>query len=247
MAAPTPYTIAVPQADVDDMRRRVASTRWASTIPGDGWKYGVEIDWLRSMATTWAQEYDWRVHERAMNSYPNYLVEIDGIPIHFLHIKGKGPSPKPLIVTHGWPWSFWDMKGLIGPLTDPAAHGGDPANSFDLVIPSLPGFAFSTPLRQHGVNVRRVAQLWVKLMRDHLGYDKFGAYGGDWGAIVTSELGHAHGEYLTGVYMSMPTICGVNRRDLTPDAYAPDEQWMLARPQRDWQPARKPITPSRCW
>lgn len=235
MVTPTPFTIDIPQADVDDMKYRLRNTRWAPELPGDGWKYGVDRTWLQSMVHTWAEEYDWRVHERAMNEYPNFLVDIDGIPIHFVHVKGKGPNPKPMVITHGWPWSFWDMKGLIGPLTDPAAYGGDPNDSYDVVIPSLPGFAFSNPLQTHGVNVRRVAQLWVTLMRDILGYDRFCAYGGDWGGIVTSELGHAHGEHLMGVYMSLPTIPGVNRRELTPEAFAPDEEWMVTRTAEvDW-------------
>lgn len=229
MAAPTPFTIDIPQRDLDDMRRRLNATRWAPELPGDGWTYGVDRTWLQGMVRSWADGYDWRIHEAAMNSFPNFLVDIDGIPIHFLQVRGKGPNPMPIVLTHGWPWSFWDMKELIGPLTDPAAHGGDPAHSFDVVIPSLPGFAFSNPLQTHGVNVRRVAELWVSLMRDSLGYDRFAAYGGDWGAIVTSELGHAHAEHLTGVYMSLPTIPGVNRRELSPDAYADDEQWMVAR------------------
>jgi pimeloyl-ACP methyl ester carboxylesterase len=229
MARPTPFTIDIPEADVADMKRRLAATRWAPEIPGDGWTYGVDRSWLESMVRTWVDEYDWRVHEAAMNAHPNFLVDLDGIPVHFVHVRGKGPNPTPIVITHGWPWTFWDMKGLIGPLTDPAAHGGAPADSFDVVIPSLPGFAFSNPLRTHGVNVRRVAELWVSLMRDSLGYDRFGAYGGDWGAIVTSELGHAHGAHLTGVYMSLPTIPGVNRREIAPEAYAADEAWMVER------------------
>lgn len=235
MARPVPFTIDIPQADLDDLRRRLLATRFAPEIPGDGWKYGVDRSWLQSMVSTWANEYDWRTHEAQMNSYPNFRVEIDGIPIHFLHIRGKGPNPRPLIATHGWPWTFWDMRGLIEPLTNPASVGGRPEDSFDLVIPSLPGFAFSNPLQTHGVNVRRVAELWVKLMRDCLGYDRFGAYGGDWGAIVTSELGHAHAQHLTGVYMSLPVIPGVNRRELAPDAFGPDEDWMVRRTAEvDW-------------
>ncbi len=229
MPAPTPFTIDIPDADVEDLRRRLRATRWAPELPGDGWKYGVDATWLKGMVADWAEHYDWRVHEAAMNAYPNFKVEIEGIPIHFVHVRGKGPNPLPIVLTHGWPWSFWDMRGLIGPLTDPAAHGGDPADSFDVVVPSLPGFAFSNPLQTHGVNVRRVAQLWVTLMTEVLGYGRFAAYGGDWGSIVTSELGHAHGEHLAGVYMSMPVIAGVNRRELTPEAYAPDEQWMIER------------------
>src|SRR5690349_20236574 len=112
------------------------------------------------MVHDWAESYDWRAYEAAMNELPNYRVEIDGIPIHFVHVRGTGSNPMPIVLTHGWPWTWWDLRFLIGPLTDPAAHGGDPADSFDVVVPSLPGFAFSNPLLTHGVNVRRVAQLW---------------------------------------------------------------------------------------
>lgn len=228
-SAPQPFTIDVPQRDVDDLRRRLREARLAPEIPGDGWTYGVDRTWLAGMVEEWATSYDWREHEAAMNELPNFRVEIDEIPVHFLHVRGRGSNPAPLVLTHGWPWTFWDLRHLVGPLTDPAAYGGDPADSFDVVVPSLPGFAFSNPLQTHGVNVRRVAQLWVTLMRERLGYDRFGAYGGDWGAIVTSELGHAHAQHLTGVYMSLPTIPGVRRQELAPDAFAPDEQWMVAR------------------
>jgi pimeloyl-ACP methyl ester carboxylesterase len=228
MRQPTPFTIDIPQDDLDDLQRRLTKVRWADDFGNDDWTYGVEREWLVDMVRYWRDGFDWRVVEAAMNAYPNYRIDIDGIPIHFLHIRGKGPNPMPLIATHGWPWTFWDMRGLIGPLTDPAAYGGNAADSFDLIVPSLPGFGFSTPLRKPGVNARRVAQLWVQLM-DALGYDRFGAYGGDWGAIVTSELGHAHAERLIGAHISLPTICGVNRRNITADAYAPDEAWMLTR------------------
>jgi pimeloyl-ACP methyl ester carboxylesterase len=225
----TPFIIDIPQADLDDLRSRLRNTRWPDDVGNSSWTYGVERSWLQEMVRYWAEEYDWRVHEAAMNALPNFKVELDGIPVHFIHVRGKGPNPVPLIATHGWPWTFWDMRHLIGPLTDPAAYGGDPADSFDVIVPSLPGFGFSSPMRTEGVNVRRTAELWVRLMTEVLGYDRFAAYGGDWGSIVTSELGHAHAEHLVGVEMSLPVIPGVSRRDLPPDAFAPDEQWMLER------------------
>jgi len=226
---PRPFTIAVPDRDLDDLRHRLRTTRWADDFGNDDWTYGVERGWLEDMARYWAEEFDWRAQEAAMNRYPQYQVDIEGITVHYLHVRGKGPAPMPLVLTHGWPWTFWDFAACIGPLSDPASHGGDPADAFDVIVPSLPGFGFSTPLRTTGVGVRRIGDLWVRLLRDILGYPRFGAAGGDWGAIVTSELGHAHPDELLGVYMTLPVIPGVNRRELTPDAFAPDEQWMLRR------------------
>lgn len=216
----TRFEIDVPQADLDDMRRRLATTRWADDFGNDDWTYGVERAWLEDLVGYFADGYDWRATEAAMNAYPNYRTVIDGLTVHYLHIPCGTPSAPALVITHGWPWTFWDMQGLIAPLV---------AAGYDLVIPSLPGFGFSTPLRTTGVNVRRVAQLWVELMTGVLGYERFGAYGGDWGAIVTSELGHAHADKVIGVQMSLPTVCGVKRTDVPADAYAPDEQWMITR------------------
>src|SRR5581483_5171973 len=143
----TPFTVAIPDEDVDDLRRRLATTRWADDFGNDDSRYGIERGWLEEMVAYWAGDYDWRTHEAAMNAFPMYRVEIDTVPIHFIHAKGKGENPIPIICTHGWPWTFWDWKDVIGPLTDPAAHGGDPSLSFDVIVPSLPGFGFSTPLR----------------------------------------------------------------------------------------------------
>jgi pimeloyl-ACP methyl ester carboxylesterase len=228
----TPYVIDIPDADLDDLRQRLSRTRWPVDPDNVDWSYGVERHWLEEMVAYWLDAYDWRAHEAEMNAVPQFRVEIDGVPIHFMHIRGEGPDPMPLVLTHGWPWTFWDMKKVIGPLTDPAAHGGDAADSFDVIVPSLPGFGFSTPLPRAGIDVRTIGQLWVRLMREVLGYDKFAAYGGDWGAIVTAELGHSHAAHLIGVELSMAVIPGVNRRDYTASDYAPDEQWMVARHQQ---------------
>ncbi|MBM3679056.1 MAG: epoxide hydrolase, partial [Actinobacteria bacterium] len=201
---------------------------WADDFGNERWAYGVERGWLEETARYWADEYDWRAEEAAINRLPQYRLEIDGVPVHFVHVKGKGPAPMPLVLTHGWPWTFWDWKDVIGPLADPAAHGGDPADAFDVIVPSLPGFGFSTPLRTTGIGARRVAELWVTLM-GALGYDRFAAAGGDWGAIVTAELGHAHADHLTGVYLTLPQIPGINLRDVKEEDFAPDEAWMWQR------------------
>jgi pimeloyl-ACP methyl ester carboxylesterase len=196
-----PFRIEIPEARLADLRERLRRTRWAPDFGNDDWRYGTNGAYLRGLTDHWLERYDWREHERAMNAYPHFLTRIDGIPIHFLHVRGRGPRPIPLILTHGWPWTFWDFRQVIGPLSDPGAHGGDPADAFDLVVPSLPGFAFSTPLETTGVNWWRTADLWVSLMRDVLGYERFAAHGGDWGTLVTMQLGHKYAEHLVGIHV----------------------------------------------
>jgi pimeloyl-ACP methyl ester carboxylesterase len=224
---PVPFTVAIPDEQLEDMRRRIRTTRWAPDFGNESGRYGIERGWLEELARYWSEDFDWRAQEAAINRFPQFRTEIDGVPIHFVHVRGRGPNPKPLILTHGWPWTFWDWKDVIGPLVDPAAFGGDPATSFDVVVPSLPGYGFSTPLATTGINARSVAGLWVKLMRDVLGYDRFAAGGGDWGAVVTAEIGHGYAEHLTGVWLTLPMLPGVNLRGLSPDDFAPDEQWMV--------------------
>jgi pimeloyl-ACP methyl ester carboxylesterase len=224
-----PFDISIADEAVDEMRRRIRSARWPDDWGNDHWHYGVERGWLQELAAYWADGFDWRVQESAMKQLPHYIAEIDGFTIHFVHVRGKGPNPRPLILTHGWPWTFWDWKDTIGPLTDPASYGGDPREAFDVVVPSLPGYGFSVPLPGTGVTVRKVAQLWVELMTGVLGYGSFGAVGGDWGAMVTAELGHAFPDRLQGVHIGMPMMPGLDHLALTDDDFAPDEQWMCKR------------------
>lgn len=226
-----PFSIDISEILLDDMRRRLRSTRWADDFGNDQWAYGVERGWLESMVKYWADDFDWRAQEAAINRFPQFKAVIDGVPIHFIHVKGKGApgmKPMPLILTHGWPWTFWDWKDVIGPLSDPAAHGGDAADAFDVIVPSLPGYGFSEPLRTTGVSAPRVAELWVKLMGG-LGHEKFAAAGGDWGAIVTAQLGHAHAEHLLGIYLTMARLPGIDPNTLKESDFAPDEAWMWAR------------------
>ena len=227
----TPFKIDIPEALLEDMRRRLRSTRWADDFGNEQWAYGVERGWLEAMVKYWADDFDWRAQEAAINRFPQFKAVIDGVPIHFIHVKGKGApgmKPMPLILTHGWPWTFWDWKDVIGPLSDPAAHGGDVADAFDVIVPSLPGYGFSEPLRTTGVSAARVAELWVKLMAG-LGHEKFAAAGGDWGAIVTAQLGHAHAEHLFGIYLTMARLPGVDPSTLKESDFAPDEAWVWGR------------------
>lgn len=173
-----PFRIAVPQESLDDLRERLNRVRWTSEIPGPGdpADYGVSLDVVQELTEYWRTGYDWRVHEAALNQYPQFITEIDGQDIHFLHIKSRQDNAIPLILTHGWPGSIFEFTDLIGPLTDPGSHGRDPGTAFDLVIPSLPGFAFSSPLAGRGWGTQRTAVAWAELMH-RLGYERYGAAG----------------------------------------------------------------------
>jgi pimeloyl-ACP methyl ester carboxylesterase len=196
-----PFTIHVGHAVLDDLRSRLRGARLAPDFGNDDWSYGVNGEYLAELITYWAEEYDWRAHERAMNLWDHYRTTVDGLPIHFLQAPGQGPRPMPLILTHGWPWTFWDFKDLIGPLSDPASYGGDPADAFDVIVPSLPGFGFSTPMRRAGWTIWDVAGVWVKLM-DRLGYDRFAVHGGDFGVLVAGQLGHQFADRLYGLHVA---------------------------------------------
>jgi len=226
---PVPFEVNVSEELLRNMRRRLRETRWAEDFGNDDWTFGIERGWLEEMVRYWADDFDWRAQESAMNRFPQYKVEIDGVPIHFIHVRGKGPNPTPLILTHGWPWTFWDWEKTIEPLTDPGRFGADPAISFDVVVPSLPGFGFSMPVRTNGLAAPEIAVLWLKLMRDVLGYQRFGAAGGDIGAAVTGELGVAYPEHLAGILLTLPTLPGVDPFALPAEAWAADEEWMQAR------------------
>ncbi|WP_329250357.1 epoxide hydrolase [Actinoallomurus sp. NBC_01490] len=195
----TPFRIDIPQADLDDLNDRLARTRLPrSMAPGDGWNRGVPADVLAELADHWRTRYDWRRHEAELNRFPQYITEIDGQDIHFLHVRSPEPDALPLLLTHGWPNSIVEFARLIGPLTDPRAHGRDQA--FHVVVPSVPGFGFSAPPRETGWDPSRVARTWVELMR-RLGYDRYGTEGGDLGAYVAPEVARAAPEHVVGVYV----------------------------------------------
>src|ERR1017187_2568369 len=179
-----PFRIEIPQRDIDDLRARLARTRWPIDLPGVGWERGVPGAYLRDLAEYWRTAFDWRAAGAALNEGPQFTTTIDGQPIHFLHVRSPEPGALPLLLTHGWPSSPVEFMRVIGPLTDPRSHGGDPADAFHVVIPSLPGYGFSTPVRQPGWgNLFRVAQAWARLMA-RLGYGRYAAQGTDVGSGV---------------------------------------------------------------
>lgn len=195
-----PFRVAVEQALLDDLQRRLAHTRWAAD-PGNGdWGYGTNGNFLRKLLGHWQTGYDWREHEARMNRLPQFRTTVDGQTIHFVHARGQGPKPMPLLLNHGWPWTFWDYQKVIGPLADPAAYGGDEADAFDVVVPSLPGYGFSSPLARTGINFWRTAEMWVGLMQQ-IGHERFGTHGGDWGAFISAQLGHRHAGHVIGVHL----------------------------------------------
>ncbi|WP_329017748.1 epoxide hydrolase family protein [Streptomyces sp. NBC_01601] len=201
-AAVRPFRIAVPESELADLRDRLDRTRWPDELPGTGWDRGVPRDYLRELAHYWRHEYDWRAAEARLNEWPQFMTTIDGANVHFAHIRSPEPDATPLIITHGWPGSFAEFERIAGPLTDPRAHGGDPADAFHLVLPSIPGFGFSGPTRESGWEYRRVAAAFAELM-DRLGYDRYGAQGGDWGAAISRELGRVHPERVIGVHLNL--------------------------------------------
>lgn len=232
---PERFTISIPQSELDDLRSRLERFRAAPDFGNDDWRYGMEGRFLRSLVDTWLDDYDWRAAEAEMNRYEHWRVSIDGVPIHYMMKRavgaaaGRGPKPMPLVLTHGWPWTFWDHRYVVDALADPGASGGDPADAFDVVVPSLPGFAFSSPLATTGIGWARTADLWAKLMTQALGHPRFAAAGGDWGAFVTAQLGHKYAEHLYGVYESFPAIPGFDYASVGESDYAEDEKALYAR------------------
>jgi pimeloyl-ACP methyl ester carboxylesterase len=196
-----PFRIDIPQSQLDDLKSRLANTRWPQELPGVGWSRGVPAGYLRELAEYWRTGFDWRAHEAALNVYPQHLTTIDGQNLHFLHVRSPEPQATPLLLLHGWPGSVADFLDVIGPLTDPRSHGGDPADAFHLVIPSLPGFGFSTPLAGPGMNATRVAGVFAALM-DRLGYDRYGVHGYDWGAWIAPRVGRQDPERVIGVHVT---------------------------------------------
>jgi epoxide hydrolase len=196
-----PFRIAVPDEDLDDLRRRLAGARWPDELPGVGWSRGVPLGYLKELTAYWADGYDWRKQEDRLNQFPQFTTTIDGQPIHFLHVRSPEPDALPLVVTHGYPSSVAEFLEIIGPLTDPAAHGGDPADAFHVVAPSLPGFGFSTPLRDTGWESGRTARAWVELM-GRLGYPRYGAHGGDIGAGISGDLSGLDPDRVVGAHVN---------------------------------------------
>lgn len=197
----TPFSIAVPQAELDDLRDRLRRARWPDELPDVGWSFGVPLSYVQELVQRWGTSYDWRAWETKLNQFPQFTTEIDGATVHFLHVRSPVAAALPLVVTLGWPSSFAEILDVVAPLNDPQVHGGDRADAFHLVVPSIPGFGFSGPTRERGWDVARVAKAWAELMR-RLGYDRYGAQGGDWGALISPELGRVDADHVVGVHVN---------------------------------------------
>ena len=199
-----PFKIAVADDVLADLKQRLARTRWPDEIDGSEWDYGVKLGTMKELVAYWQNEYDWRKHERLLNEFDQFTTEIDGLKIHYIHVRSKEKNALPLVLTHGWPGSIYEFYKVIGPLTDPVAHGGKAEDAFHVVCPSLPGFGFSDKTRERGYSVSRMAHIVAKLMA-RLGYEKYGAQGGDWGAGVSNWLGRYDSEHAIGVHINFPS------------------------------------------
>ena len=197
------FRIHVEDAVLEDLRQRLARTRFPDQIEGTGWEYGAELGYLRELVATWRDAYDWRAQERRLNDLPQFRTRIDGQSIHFVHARSTHAHALPLLIAHGWPGTVVEFLEVIDPLTQPEAHGGDPADAFHVVCPSLPGYGFSEPTRTRQWDARRMAQAFAELM-GRLGYARYGAQGGDWGAVTTTEMGLLDAARPCGLHLNMP-------------------------------------------
>ena len=200
---PTPFTLHIPDADIADLRERLARTRYPDQAPGDAWAYGTEVDYLRELTEYWRTKFDWRAEEAALNAFPQFRAALDDVDLHYLHVPGVGPDPMPLLLLHGWPGSVFEFLDIIPRLTDPARFGGDARDAFTVVAPSLPGYGLSFQPGMKRFGVPEMADCVAALMTDVLGYKKFGAQGGDWGAAVTSRLGYAYADRMIGIHINL--------------------------------------------
>ena len=227
-----PFTIDIPDSVLQDLTERLERTRWPDDSPDAGWEYGSNLGYVQELVEYWRTAFDWRAQERAINRLAHYRAQVDGSGIHFIHERGRGPNPLPLLLTHGWPSTFTEMLKIIPMLIDPAAHGGDAGDSFDVIVPSLPGYGFSDLTTERGVNVSRIADLWAELMAG-LGYTRFGAHGGDWGAGITARLGYAHPDRMIGIHVT--AVSAIPYLGPDPDLSDAERAFMEAR--EEWRQA----------
>lgn len=203
---PRPFKVSIPKATLDRIMARVRDARFPDRMESDDWRYGTNWDYMKDLVEHWKTKYDWRKTEAALNVFPQFIAKVEDFDIHFIHVKGKGPKPMPLLLTHGWPGSVVEFMEAIGPLTDPASHGGSASDAFDVVVPSLPGFGFSSKPKGKPIGPVSTARMWHKLMTQNLGYAKYGAQGGDWGAFVTIQLAQQFPEDLLGIHLNAAVV-----------------------------------------
>ena len=227
---PRPFRIEIPDATLEDLRARLARTRWPDEAPEAAWTYGSSVDYMRSLVEYWHDRFDWRGQESALNALRQFTVPLSGIDLHFVHEPGRGPNPMPLLLSHGWPGSIVEFASLIPMLTDPARFGGDAADAFTVVAPSLPGYTLSFRPGQPRFGIEAIADVFAQLMTEVLGYRRFGAQGGDWGAFVTSRMAHVYPERLAGIHLNMLAV----RRDPATVADPTPEEQVFLRELAHW-------------
>jgi pimeloyl-ACP methyl ester carboxylesterase len=203
ITTPQPFTIHVPDEVLADLRMRLDLVRWPDENPGGGWQYGSDLAYMKALVAYWHEKYSWRDHEAQLNRHRQFVVPIEGIHLHFIHELGKGPNPLPLLLSHGWPGSIVEFERLIPLLTDPSRFGGDPDDAFTIVAPSLPGYTFSFRPNQPRFNIAQIADVFATLMVEVLGYRRFAAQGGDWGAYISAQLGAAHVDRILGIHITL--------------------------------------------
>ena len=201
-----PFQLHVGDDVLSDLKARLTRVRWPDEVPDNHWKYGADLPYLKSLVEYWHDDYDWRKHEAKLNGFKQYKVNLAGIDVHFIREEGKGPAPMPLLLSHGWPGSVHEFHKILPMLTDPARFGGNPADAFTVIAPSLPGYTFSFTPNQPRFSVEQIADVFVELMTDVLGHQRFAAQGGDWGGFITSRLGFAHPEHLIGIHLNLLSL-----------------------------------------
>ena len=244
---PTAFELHVPEAAIGDLRQRLARTRWPDQAPGAPWAHGTDVAYLQSLVAHWGGAFDWRQQEARLNAWPQFKVALHGIDLHYLHVPGKGPNPCPLLLSHGWPGSVFEFLEIIPRLTDPVRFGGDAADAFTVVAPSLPGYGLSFAPGQPRFGVEQIADCFAELMAGVLGHPRFAAQGGDWGAFITSRLGAVHADKLLGIHIN---LLGVRRdpkmvSDPTPEEklYLGElEHWIKEETGYQWIQGTKPQT-----
>ena len=243
MVTITPYALDVPQEVLDDLQDRLRRTRWPGEMPGTGWARGADLSYMKDLIAYWLDVYDWRREEARLNAFAHFKADVDGLGIHFIREEGKGPDPMPLFMMHGYPWSFTMLLKIIPMLTDPAAHGGNPADAFTVVAPSLIGFGLSDPPRHLGFGFQHHPEKYDKLMTEGLGYRRYGIEGGDWGGFITAPYGFLRPKNLIGIHLNclFPRICD----ERSPEEKDPD---LLRGLGMKWAPL-KPVDPDmlRYW
>jgi pimeloyl-ACP methyl ester carboxylesterase len=243
-----PFRLEVSDEVLKDLRERLTRSRFPGEVRDSGWTYGTNLAYLKELVAYWLDGYDWRQHEVRINAWPQFLTAVDGADLHFLHVRGTGPQPLPLLLSHGWPGSIVEFLEVIGPLSDPAAYGGDPADAFDVVVPSLPGYGFSADPGVPGITPQVIAERFVSLMRDVLGYPRFALQGGDWGAVITAAAAHAHPEAVVGLHLNMLGVrpyTGSGSPPITDEEQAfraASEKWRQEETGYQWIQGTRPQT-----